>query len=233
MLEDNRHRRLRLIGHLAGHHLIEHNSQRIDVAAGVYPFSLALLRAHVGRCPHPYPRCCEADRGLQDAGQPKVGQVALSLVVDEHVAGLDVAVYHIPLVRVLQRPGDLLKDAVHLAQVQRPFAHTFFERAGLDVTHHQVEPVVGLARVIDGKDVGVFELGNDPGLPFEPRAEFPSLAHLLGQDLDGHVTIRGRVISLVDGGHTTDADLFQDAIGTQFRTDQGVADNVVHFVTSV
>ena len=60
----------------------------------------------------------------------------------------------------------LAQDAVDLGQVQRPGGKAIFERAGFDVAHHQVGLALILAKVVDGHNCQVFQVGDLLVQPF-------------------------------------------------------------------
>ena len=107
-------------GRVAGEHLVEHATQRVDVAARVErALPHRLLGAHVRRRTERHPglgharasglRGGECDAEVRHERMPSVQQDVLRL---------DVAVDHIVCVRVLQRIPDLARDAQRVVDRQ-------------------------------------------------------------------------------------------------------------------
>jgi hypothetical protein len=87
----------------------------------------------------------------------------------------------------------------------------FAERACSE-THHQIWVAVVLGKVVDGDDVRVVELGDNACLTLKARQKVGVFHKGRMHHLDGDVAIQRRVVGLVDRGHTSLAQLFDDAI---------------------
>ena len=110
VLRCDRDRRVPEEGGPPGHHLEEHDAERVDVAAGVDAHTLRLLGREVGGGAHHRPGLGEALLGVDRPGDPEVGHLHLTVVGDQDVAGLHVAVDHLVLVCVAERGGDVGTD---------------------------------------------------------------------------------------------------------------------------
>ncbi len=106
-------------GRPAGEHLVEHAPERVDVGARVELVAADLLgrdvveRADEGAGAG---QCGRRGAALDPLGQSEVGQVGvvpavtLRMLLDEHVAGLDVAMDEPARVGHVERRGDLIED---------------------------------------------------------------------------------------------------------------------------
>jgi hypothetical protein len=74
------------------------------------------------------------------------------------------------------------------------------ERLPLDVRHGEPELAGGLARVVNGEDVGVLEAGGELDLPLEPVGP-ERRGELREEDLEGDRALVLEVLRQVDRGH--------------------------------
>ena len=94
-------------GRPAGHHLIQHGSQGVEVAAGVGCAAQRLLRRHVGYGAQHHAGLGDP-RPVYRHGQAEVAQLGGAVLGEPDVAGLQVAVDDATSVGVLQRLPDLV-----------------------------------------------------------------------------------------------------------------------------
>ena len=146
------------------------------------------LRRHVGRGP----ARAGVRREVQACGVAEVGDDGLLAgTVDEHVAGLEVAVEDAervgPVDRLRDRCGDL-GDALRGARGGR------VERSAVHNRHREVRDAIDLAGLVDAHEVGVIERRHGPRLAKEPVG----LGEVGGEHLDGHGAGQGLVERLVD-----------------------------------
>jgi hypothetical protein len=101
-------------------------------------------------------------------GDPEVGDQRVA-VPHQDVLGLDVAMHHALLVRVLQRRGDRLREAHGLIHRQLLLAVDLVSQGlSLDIGHHVEQEPLGRARVVQRQDVTVLQVGGDLDLLEEP-----------------------------------------------------------------
>ena len=99
-------------------------------------------------------------------------------------------------------PGDLGGDAGRLARRERPVpAQDRGEILAVDQLHDDERPVLVLAEVVHGHDVGMVQRRRGQRLLPEARAEVGIAAVLGAEDLDRDVAIELGVVGAVDGGH--------------------------------
>src|SRR5581483_5949638 len=116
-------------------HLIEHDAQRIQVAASVDRLAERLLGRHVLRRAQQSAR--QRAGVLRQQRDAEVGEHYLVLIGDEDVGGLDVAVDDAAVVGVIERTYHVADDALRLGE-RYWLAQAPFQRVALDVLHHDV-----------------------------------------------------------------------------------------------
>ncbi|HHH40429.1 MAG TPA: hypothetical protein ENK56_00310 [Chloroflexi bacterium] len=185
VLDDDGHRRLCLEGDVAGRHLVEHGTQRVDVCPSIHGQPLGLLRGHIVGSTQPHAGFGQIAGGLQDLGQSEIGEQRPVALGDEDVPRLDIPMDDPMLMGVPQRVANLADDLVDGLQVERlPFEH-IPQGAGLDILHHQVGQVSLAVEVVNGEDVGVVQSGDSLGLPGETLQEARVFGEIGGENLDG------------------------------------------------
>ena len=154
------HRVLVVEGRPADDHLIQHDAEGVDVAAEVDGAALGLLGREVGGRAHHGARLGEGLLGVAAPGDAEVGDLDLAAGVDQHVAGLDVAVDDAVLVGEGQRGGDVGADLGRpLGRQRTVLADQLAQRPPLHVLHDDEVRAFLLAPVVDGDDVRMIEVG--------------------------------------------------------------------------
>src|SRR5436305_1706055 len=102
--------------------------------------------------------------------------------------GLEVAVGDPPAVGVVERVGEVADQRDGRAGVERSVVAEVGEGPALDQSVGDPEPVVVLARVVGGDDMGMVELGRGAGLAEEPLGRLGVEPGPL-EDLQGHVAL--------------------------------------------
>jgi len=183
------------VGEFAGEHLVEADTERVDVALLVDPLALARLRRHVERRSHP--------RLGADTGQPEVEYLdETGAPLEHHVRRLDVAVHHVRLVRGSERLRDLECDAERLLHRQRAVAlDQLMQRLAGHELHQDADLVlVVLDHVVHADDVGVLDLSDCPRLCDEAISHLVGASEVPGQDLESDVAPERLVVRAVDPG---------------------------------
>ena len=124
---------------------------------------------------------------------PKSSRRGTPSARDQDVRGLDVAVHHQVLVRVLHRGADLAEEVDPGVEPQAVPVAVLVDGRALDVLHDQVRPaVVGRAAVQQARDAGVVEGGQDLAFGAEPGREVGAVRPV-AQDLEGDLLLVGVV----------------------------------------
>ena len=145
------------------------HAERIDVARGGGAFSRSLLRRHVrGRS--------DQRAGLRQrvhAGHPgnaEVRDLGATLLVEEDVRRLQVAVDEPVLVRVREPGSDLGRDRPGLGVRERPaVAEALLERAARQVLEDHERPPALASVVVEAADVRVRQRSDGPRLALEAQ----------------------------------------------------------------
>ena len=199
----------------AGDHLVEHDAERVHVAATVDGKALRLLGREVGGGAHHRTGLGEpvARAGARDA---EVGDLHVARSGQQHVAGLHVAVHDAVAVRERERGRDLGGDLGGLVRVDRRLgADEVAQRSAFDVLHHDEVRAVLLAPVVDRDDVGVVEVRGGLRLAAEALDE-RRLARVLGeQRLQRDRPVQQLVVREVDLGHPALRELALDLVAVR------------------
>lgn len=153
--------------------LVEHGGQGVDVGAGIGVVGAS--RCHA-----------EIDHVHECAAHQQVRRLHIAVHQPGHVGGF-------------QSGGGLHDDPRRHRRVHGPVAvqQILHGDAVDDGGHHQIEPPVDVAGVVDRDDVRIVEPGRNGHFPPEPLL-VAGLGNQLGQqDLDGHVAAHHRVVGLV------------------------------------
>ena len=206
----------------AGEHLVEHDTSRVHVGAGVDGLALRLLGGEIGGGADDRRRLRDGGRRIRDgAGDAEVHHLDLAVAGHHDVAGLDVAVHDAGAMRVLE----CLEDAVGVAQgigdrhgavvddvLQQAPRHQLHDDVG-----HRMGRAIGirlavLAGIVDADDRRMRHAGGGLGLQPEARAEGGIGGELALEDLDRDLASEGDVLAAVDAGHAATPDQLVDPI---------------------
>ena len=199
-------------GHLAGDAAEQHAAQGVDVGASVHLVVADLLGRHVVDRPDELTRAGQSGSGVHPLGDAEVGEVRMigrcaAIAGQQDVAGLDVAMDQALGVRGVQRRGRLRDDRDRTRRIQPGVGpQEALQVRSLDVPHRDVQHAVGLARVVDGDDVGMVETGGDARFADEPLPERFILGELGTEDLQRDPAPEAQVLGQVDDGHPSSPD---------------------------
>ena len=205
VLVGDRHRRLAHVGLLAGEHLVHHDADRVDVAAGVGDAAGDELGGEVGD--RAEQRLPGAGVRARCAGEAEVAELDAAVVGEQHVLGLEVAVHDAGLVR----RGETRQHGVHdvdrlLGREPLVVLQQLAQRDARQVLHDQVGHVGVLALVEHVHDVGVCEPGGRTGLLHESRLEGVVIGEVAVHDLDRDAALEAQVGGEVDRRHAASGD---------------------------
>ena len=218
-LGDNGLCRRTRVRRLAGEGLVQQAAEAVHVAA---PIDLALarglLRTHVLGRPHHQPGLGQPHirRGAYRQRDPEVRDDGFAFV-EQDVLRLDVTVDHLPLVRVIERGGDLPGDAQRLVDAKLLLASELAaQRFAPDVGHDVEEEPAGLTGVVQRQDVGMIQPGRGGHLSQKPVG--PEGERQLGpQHLDRHLALVFHIVGEIHRRHAPAAELSLDGVTARER----------------
>ena len=215
-----------IVGRRAGEQLAQDAAERVDVAARVDVERLArdVLGAHVRERSQDLAGACldEAEReGLrvERTREPEVDDLEPPFRVDEHVAGLQVAVDDALLMAVVHGLAHAEEELEPLVLVEAREVGVLDQAVGaLDVLHDEVgHGAVAVhvgSGVVDLGDAGVAELAEDLGLGAEAAQEVV-VGQVRAQRLDRDEPLRVVLLGAVHRSHAAAADHRAQAIRTE------------------
>ncbi len=213
---------------LPGQALDQHAAQRVDVGPAVHRLAPDLLGRHVIDGPHELAGLGQRGPVRHSPDQPEVGQVHVLgprclALGQQDVRRLHVAVDQPAVVGRVQRARHLCDDRRRPDRVDGPeLADERAEVGPLDVAHGDEQLAVGLAGLVDGDDVRVFERCRGLRLADEPLTEAGILGELGGQDLEGDPPFQPVVQGQIDDAHPPAPEHRLDAISSKFGSDGDV-----------
>src|SRR3984957_1136341 len=213
-------------GQPCSYHLIEHNTERINirpavnVVSGLFPHEL--LWRHVERRAHHHAGHCHSRLGVssgfkqfRDSEIENLGGLLALLVCSENnVAGLDIAMHDTELVGNPQCACRLRRNANRAGNSQGTFLmenladifafHQFHDNEGATV--------IGVVEVVNADRVRMAELSGDHGFRLEALQEVRIPGNGVVDDLDGADFVEGEVPAAIDHAHAADAEPAQNLI---------------------
>ena len=197
---------------------VERGAERPHVGLRARLLAAGPLRRHVGGGAedHAGRRQRRVARHGRDA---EVGQDRAAVVVDQDVAGLDVAVHDALAMGELQRAEHLQPDLGHSVRREGAIlAEQITQAAGPEQLHHDVGKPVLLHHVVGSDDVRVAQAGSGTSLAQSPLAQLLLLllAELRREAdlLDSHGPAENLVVAAPDGAHSAMADGLLEAVST-------------------
>ena len=219
MLDQQRRRRAPGEGRLAGQHLIRHDAQRVEIAAGVeVTIARGLLGRHVRRRADGHaggrePRClATVARG---AGNAEVGhQRAPVDTVQQDVVGLDITMNDTAGVRVRQRIGHFMQCTSDVVDRQRTaLLQSGGEVVAVDAGHHEKDEIADFVDRINRDNIRMAQLCGRFRLAQEARPDVAPERQLRRQQLDSHEPFEALVAGPIDDAHATATDFLVQFIG--------------------
>jgi hypothetical protein len=191
-------------------HRVEDGAEAVDVRAHVGREAQGLLGGQVARRPEDRARGRER-AAVDPPGQAEVDQAGSPLVVEHHVAGLEVAVQHTAGVGVLDPPRQRGRDRPRLGARERTLRQPGLEGAAGEEVLDEVRRRAVDDRLVDADDRGMVE----PRQELRLAAEAGPLLGVLGAEeerLQRPARAGGEVLDLVQDPHPAAGQLAQDAV---------------------
>ena len=156
-----------------GQHLVEHDGQRVHIAARIRFQSLSLFGRQVRSRAHDRSGACQVvGLAAERSCDAEVGHLDLAGLGDHDVAGLDVAVHHAVAVSECERSGNVDGDICSPVGVQRAVAADHLrEASALHVLHHDVVGAFVVAPVVHADHVRLAQVRGGLSLTPEPLDE--------------------------------------------------------------
>ena len=209
-------------GEVLGDHLVEDETERVDVAADVEPFPAHLFRRHVLRRPHDGPGAGQAG-GLARKGDAEVHDVGDAVVIDEDVLRFQVPVDDAAAMRglePLEHHLDRLQDA---REVGRGFPdHLGVERPALEQLGHQHRRLpdhlrgearsLHLPQIMNPADVLMGDLAGQGDLVLEAIHQLRIFQQLGADGLEGDEMVQFQIPGLPDLSHAPLSEAVQQAV---------------------
>jgi hypothetical protein len=174
------------------------------------PLPVELFRGHILRRADGQPGAGERWRltwavCFDLAGDAKVGEEG-SVLAEEDVIGLDIAVNQPQRVDGGKRRGDLHPDGDGVGWVKALAAIEDIAQGAVEQGHDEVEVGSFFAVALDGHDVGVGELADKRGLVLEARDVLGVGGEGWWENFDRDVVVGRRIAPTVDLGHAADVE---------------------------
>jgi len=197
----------------------DRTAERIEVAAHVgRPRVAGLFGGNVVERAERHTARSEVVAGLDlmQPGKPHVDEPSPPGGGDDDVGGLDVAVHHLALGRMLQRIGHLDRHVDRPGHVERPpLADEIPKVRALDELEHDEVPAVLRAHRMHAADVFVVESGRRLGLVAKPPEHLLVGRLLSRQDFYGDDAIEGGVVGAKHGPHPAPAHEALELVGSE------------------
>ena len=194
----------------AGDELVDHEAERIDVAADAHLAPEQLLGRHVGGRPRPH---VLARQRVGQPGQPEVGEPNLPPAVEHHVRGLQVAVQQALRVRGAQPLGDLARHVERLVEREAPDApEQRREVLSVHELHREEVLPLGLSDVPHAADGRVRHLARGAHLGVEPLDAVAVGLEGGRQELERDRLLELEVVGAVDLAHPAAAQQAHDPV---------------------
>ena len=215
VLQGDRQGSLAGVGLVPGQGLPQQDAGGVDVGAGIGAAGLDLFGCQVGDGADEQAGGRGEVAGLDRPSETEVGDLDSTVVGEQDVLGLDVAVNEPSGVRRGQRDQHRLHQLERLVRRQRPaLAQQVAQVAATDVLHDEVgEPGAGVgALVIDGHDLGARKSRRRPRLPGEAGHEFRVVGERPVHHLDRHGAVESGVVAEEDRCHAAAGDQAVEAV---------------------
>jgi hypothetical protein len=116
------------------------------------------------------------------------------------------------LVGRLEGFRDLGGDMDRLGKRERPLLDHFAQGLPLNILHGEEEFALDLPDLVDAADIGMAQGRGGLGLAYESRPHRQVPIGRLGQELEGHLAVEGRILRQVDLAHAAPPELPEDRV---------------------
>ena len=154
-------------------------------------------------------------RGVDFERDPEVGQVRVVALVDQDVAGLDIAMDYACVMGCAEGRSDLVDKLRHARERPRLLARFGCHRSTAHPAHHQVRTTRLPPVVVERNDVRMLESRDQLRLVLEATNEIGIVSELGPDDLDRDLAANGRLRCAEDCTERAFADLLTKLVAAQ------------------
>ncbi len=216
----------------ARQHFVQHGAEREQVAPPIHNLPADLLGRHVADRTHDCAGIGDARRaqgrlacraagtqvrGRHRAREAKVENLHLTVVQDENVLGLQVAMDDPLVVCRRKAAGHLNGTFRRLADRERAARQAFTQRLAIEQFHGRIDQPVVSAEIEDRQDVRMRKRGDRFRFALEPRQPVGVLRKRRRKYLDGYVTIEAGVPGFIDFAHSAGPEGGLDLVRAESR----------------
>ena len=213
MLQGNGDGCLSVVGYLAGQHLVQCHTQRIDITLLIAVASARLFRGGIMDRPHDIGGNGIAGGGLRDS---EVRHLDFAFFGNDDILRLDIPVDNMAPVGSRQAHGDLDGNRYGLAGGKSlPLLNIPLERDAVHQFHDNVVGALFLADIINIDDIGVHQAGCGLRFYTELGDERRVLRKLLFEHLYSHHAVEPVVFCFIYIGHASGTNFFQYLIAVR------------------
>ena len=153
--------------------------------------------------------------------QTKIQHLSLTVLGDENVGGLDVAMDDAFAMGYLQSRGDLYAEFQNRLNFYRPSCDQMLESAALQQFHSDKSLVFAFINFINRADIGMVESGRRTSLATEAFQALRIVRYIFRQEFQSNETAQARVFRLIHHAHSTATKLFNNSIMSDRLADHG------------
>lgn len=158
-------------------------------------------------------------RAFGQQRQAEVQNLHAPIGGDQQVAGFDVAVNDLLLVRGMETVGDLASNVERLSESERTALDRFLQALALDELQGKEGFSLRFVNFMDRANVGMTERGGCFRFPFKSLAALLVLKQVSGQEFQRDGALELGVFGLVNNTHAAFAELADDAVMRDGLTD--------------
>ena len=219
---------------LPGSHLVQHDTERKNIAAWIQPFAARLLGRHVyggaGNHSHSgqriFNRCIGFGGKLlvpRQLRQSEVEDFGLPVFRQKNVGWFYVAMNDALRVGRRQSVGCLYRDLEDLIQIHGLAPDALLQALTLELFHHDKGMAIIVLNIVDRADVGMIQLRCSSRLALETVERLAISKEIFGNELQRDVAAQADVLGLIHDSHATATEFSQNAVVGDRLTNHGQA----------
>jgi hypothetical protein len=152
---------------------------------------------------------------LRQLGQPKVEDLELAIPGHEKILGLEIAMDDAVIVGGGKPMSDRDRDLHRFADGQGPRGQALAQCVPFEDLRDEERLTIGLADIVNMKDIGVVEPSDGSRLELEPALAAWVGGERRGKDLESHIPPQPGIAGAVDLSHTAGAKLVEHFVGAE------------------